>query len=58
HTYELDKVDAKDKTAYTMGFDYSFRQNVMFTMEYSLVHPDRQDIKNYSDLLAVMTIAF
>jgi len=58
HTYELDKVDAKDKTAYSLGFDYSVRQNVMFTMEYSVVHPDRVDIKNYSDLLAVMTVAF
>ena len=58
HTYEPDKVDAKDKTAYTLGFDYSARQNVMFTMEYSVVHPEREDIKNYSDLLAVLTVAF
>ena len=58
HTYELDKVDAKDKTAYTLGFDYSIRQNIMFTMEYSLVQADRVDIKNYSDLLAVMTVSF
>jgi hypothetical protein len=58
YTYELDKVDAKDKSAYTLGFDYSLRQNVMFTMEYSLVQADRQDIKNYSDLLAVMTVSF
>jgi hypothetical protein len=58
HTYEPDKVDAKDKTAYTAGFDYSYRQNVTFTMEYSMVKPDRVDVKDYSDLLAVMTVAF
>jgi hypothetical protein len=58
HTYELDKVDAKDKIAYSVGFDYSYRQNVMFTMEYSLVKPDREDIADYSDLLAVLTVSF
>jgi hypothetical protein len=58
HTYELDKVDAKDKTAYTVGLDYSFRQNIMLTMEYSIVKPDRVDVKDYSDLLTVVTVAF
>jgi hypothetical protein len=58
HTYEPDKVDAKDKKAYTAGFDYAFRQNITFTMEYSLVKPDREDIADYSDLLAVLTASF
>lgn len=58
HTYEPDKVDAKDKIAYTVGFDYSYRQNLTFTMEYSLVQPDRKDIADYSDLLAVLTVSF
>jgi len=58
HTYEPDKVDAKDKIAYSAGFDYMFRQNVMLTMEYSYVKAQRVDIGNYSDLLAVMTVAF
>jgi len=58
HTYELDKVDAKDKAAYSAGFDYSIRQNIMFTMEYSYVQADREDIADYDDVLAVMTIAF
>jgi hypothetical protein len=58
HTYELDKVDVKDKIAYTAGFDYSFRQNVMLSVEYSHVNPKRVDIHNYSDLLAVMTVSF
>ncbi|QOY55314.1 hypothetical protein HUE87_03490 [Candidatus Sulfurimonas marisnigri] len=58
HTFELDKVDAKDKDAYTFGFDYSFRQNVTFTMEYSMVKPTRIDIKDYTDLLSVLTISF
>jgi hypothetical protein len=58
HTFEPDKIDAKDSKAYTVGFDYSFRQNVMFTMEYSLVKPDREDIADYSDLLAVVTASF
>ncbi|WP_372999266.1 hypothetical protein [Sulfurimonas sp.] len=58
HTFELDKVDAKDKDAYTVGFDYSFRQNVKFAMEYSMVKPTRQDIEDYTDLLSVLTISF
>jgi hypothetical protein len=58
HTFETTKIDAKDKKAYTLGFDYSFRQNVTFTMEYSLVKPDREDIADYSDLLAVLTASF
>jgi len=58
HTYELDKVDVKDKDAVTVGFDYSFRQNVMFTMEYSLVNAKKEGIENYSDLLSVLTISF
>lgn len=58
YTYELDKIDAKDKTAYSVGFDYSYRQNIMFTLEYSYVKADREDIQDYSDLLAVITASF
>jgi predicted porin len=58
HTYEPDKIDAKDKDAYSVGFDYSLRQNIAFSMEYSWIRPSREDIQDYSDLLAVMTVAF
>jgi hypothetical protein len=58
HTYETDKIDAKDKNAYSVGFDYSYRQNIAFSLEYSLVKPDREDIEDYSDLLAVVTASF
>lgn len=58
HFYEPDKVDVKDKDAYTLGFDYSFRQNVMLTMEYSMVNAKKEGIKNYKDLLSVLTISF
>lgn len=58
HTYQPDKIDAKDKEAVTVGFDYSFRQNIMFTMEYSMVNAKRIDIEDYNDLLSVLTISF
>lgn len=58
HPLEPDKIDAKDKAAFTVGFDYSFRQNIMATMEYSIVDAKREDVDNYNDLLAVVTIAF
>ncbi|MBA3025474.1 MAG: hypothetical protein FP820_03595 [Sulfurimonas sp.] len=58
HTYEPDKIDAKDKDAYSIGFDYSYRQNIAFTLEYSFVKPGREDIEDYSDLLAVVTASF
>ena len=58
YTYEIDKVDSKDKVAYSAGFDYNWRQNVMFTLEYSYVDANRQDIVDYSDLLAVLTVSF
>lgn len=52
------KIDLLDKTAYTLGVDYSFRQNITLTTEYSLVQPNKQNIENYSDLLAVLTLSF
>jgi hypothetical protein len=58
HTFEPDKIDAKDKHALSFGLDYSFRQNIMFTVEYSMVSPSRNDIKDYSDALAVLTLSF
>ncbi len=58
HTYELDKIDVKDKDAVTLGFDYSFRQNVLLTMEYSMVNAKKEEIENYNDLLTVLTISF
>ena len=58
HIYELDKVDVKDKDAVTLGFDYSFRQNVMFTMEYSMVNAKKDTIEDFNDLLSVLTISF
>lgn len=58
HTYELDKVDAKDKDAYTFGFDYSLTQNIKFTMEYSMVQAQRENVEDFTDLLAVLTISF
>ncbi|MBU1659261.1 hypothetical protein KKG72_09455 [bacterium] len=58
HTYQPDKIDVKDKNAYTLGFDYSFRQNIMLTMEGSMVQPKKQDIKDYADILTVLTISF
>ena len=58
HTYEVDKIDAKDKIAYSAGLDYSIRQNVTFSLEYSYVEAQRTDIGNYSDLLSVLTVSF
>lgn len=58
HTYEPDKIDVKDKDAVTLGFDYSFRQNVMFTMEYSMVNTKKVGVEDYNDLLSVLTISF
>ena len=58
HTFEPDKIDAKDKHALSFGLDYSFRQNIMLTLEYSRVSPSRMDINNYTDALAVLTISF
>jgi len=58
HYYLLDKIDVKDKDAVTLGFDYSFRQNIKFTMEYSMVEPKKDGIENFSDLLSALTISF
>jgi len=58
HILEPDKIDAKDKHALSFGLDYSFRQNIMFTVEYSMVTPSRLDIANYTDALGVITISF
>ena len=58
HTYELDKIDVKDRRAYSLGFDYSFRQNVTFTMEYSYVQSEKVDVTDFSDLLSVLTVSF
>lgn len=58
HTYSVDKIDVKDKDAVTLGFDYSFRQNVMFTMEYSMVNTKKVGVEDYNDLLSVLTISF
>lgn len=58
HYLVPDKIDVKDKNAVTVGLDYSFRQNVMFTMEYSMVQAKKEGIENYADLLSVLTISF
>ena len=58
HYYLLDKIDVKDKDAVTLGFDYSFRQNIKFTMEYSMVQPKKEGIENFTDLLSALTISF
>ncbi len=58
HYPETDKIDVKDKDVVTLGFDYSFRQNIMLTMEYSMVEPKKEGIENYTDLLSVLTISF
>ena len=58
HYYLLDKIDVKDKDAVTLGFDYSFRQNIKFTMEYSMVEPKKEGIENFTDLLSALTISF
>ncbi|MBU0720837.1 hypothetical protein KJ877_05800 [bacterium] len=58
HIFEPDKIDVKDKRAFTLGFDYSFRQNVKFTMEYSMVRPTKENIADYGDILSVLTISF
>ncbi len=58
HIYEEEKIDVKDKEAVTLGFDYSFRQNVLLTMEYSMINAKKEGIENYSDLLTVLTISF
>ncbi len=58
HYFQPDRADVKDKTAVTMGFDYSYRQNIKLTMEYSMVEPTNQEIENYNDLLSVLTISF
>ena len=58
HYPEIDKIDVKDKNAVTFGFDYSFRQNIMFTMEYSMVEAKLERVENYTDLLSVLTISF
>lgn len=58
HTYEPEKVDVKDKEAVSLGLDYSFRQNVMLTMEYTLVDAKKEGIENFNDLLTVLTISF
>lgn len=57
HTYEPDKVDVKDKNTYTVGFDYSYRQNIMLSMEYSMIQPMKKDIEDYTALLTVLTIS-
>ena len=58
HYYLLDKIDVKDKDVVTLGFDYSFRQNIKLTMEYSMVEPKKDGIKNFTDLLSALTISF
>ncbi len=58
HTYEPQKIDVKDKEAVSFGLDYSFRQNVMLTMEYTMVDAKREGIENFNDLLTVLTISF
>ena len=58
HYYLLDKIDVKDKDAVTLGFDYSFRQNIKLTMEYSMVEPKKEGIENFTDLLTALTISF
>jgi len=58
HTFLEDKIDVKDKNAYSLGFDYSFRQNIMLSMEYSYVDAKKEGIENYNDLLSVLTISF
>ncbi len=58
HYFQPDRAYVKDKTAVTFGFDYSYRQNIKLTMEYSMVEPTNQEIENYTDLLSVATISF
>ena len=58
HYSILDKIDVKDKDAVTLGFDYSFRQNIKLTMEYSMVEPKKEGIENFTDLLTALTISF
>ena len=58
HILETDKIDVKDKDALTLGFDYSFRQNVKWTMEYSMVEPNKSGVGTYTDLLGVLTLSF
>lgn len=58
HIFETDKIDVKDKEALSLGFDYSFHQNIMFTMEYSMVNAKKDTVEDYTDLLSVLTISF
>lgn len=58
HFVEPEKIDVKDKRAITFGYDYSYRQNIKLTMEYTMVEPAQQKIKNYTDFLTVVTISF
>lgn len=52
------KDDKWDRDDYSLGLDYSFRQNVRFAIEYTYSNPSRSDRPTSNDIFAYAMVGF